>query len=121
MEDFHRLLQASSSSASGGDENGSVADSALDGYSDQSKGDTAMDDRSIGETTAALLRTRMTSRLGATPTLPFRKSQSVGGAKPPLDEVEHQSVQPLFDPDKKDVTPSVVVTDALFIEISQLG
>ena len=54
MEDFHRLLQVSSgSSASGGDENGSVADSALDGYSDQSKGDTAVDDRSIGETTAA--------------------------------------------------------------------
>ena len=115
MEDFHRLLQVSSaSSASGGDENGSVADSALDGYSDESKGDTAMDDRSIGETTAALLRTRMTSRSGATPTLPFRKSQSVGGAKS-LDEVEHQSVQPLFDPDKKDVTPSVVVTDALFM------
>ena len=116
MEDFHRLLQVSSgSSASGGDENGSVADSALDGYSDQSKGDTATDDRSVGETTAALLRTRMTSRLGATPALPFRKSQSVGGAKPSLEEVEHQSVQPLFDPDKKDVTPSVVVTDALFM------
>ena len=44
MEDFHRLLQVSSgSSASGGDENGSVADSALDGYSVQSKGDTATD------------------------------------------------------------------------------